>query len=140
MQMTVSTNLVFDGCCEEAFALYAHLLGGRITFALRYRDSPMAGSVPEAWAFKIAHATLTLPDGSRLLGADPAPGTYEMPRGFSLTVNPPDAATASAMFAALAEGGRVTQPLESTFWAAAFGTLIDRFGVPWAINCEAPQA
>ena len=73
-------------------------------------------------------------------GSDPAPAAYERPRGFALTVNPPDGATASAMFAALAEGGLVTQPLESTFWSAAFGTLIDRFGIPWAINCEAPQA
>jgi len=138
--MTISTNLAFDGRCAEAFALYARLLGGRITFALRYRDSPLAGTVTEAWAFKIAHATLTLPDGSRLLGSDPVPAAYERPHGFTLTVNPPDAATASAMFATLAEGGLVTQPLEATFWAAAFGTVIDRFGIPWAINCEPPQA
>jgi PhnB protein len=32
--------------------------------------------------------------------------------------------------------GHVTQPLEATFWAAAFGTLVDRFGIPRAINCE----
>ena len=138
--MTVSTNLAFDGRCAEAFALYARLLGGTVTFALRYSDSPLAGTVPDAWACKIAHATLTLPDGSRLLGSDPVPAAYELPRGFALTVNPPDAATATALFAALAEGGVVTQPLESTFWAAAFGTLIDRFGVAWAINCEAPPA
>ncbi len=138
--MTLSPALAFDGRCAEAFALYARLLGGRITFALRYRDSPLAGTVTEAWAFKVAHATLTLPDGSRLYGSDPVPGIYERPRGFTLTVNPPDAATASAMFAALAEGGLITQPLEATFWAAAFGTLIDRFGIPWAINCEPASA
>jgi PhnB protein len=138
--MQVCTNLTFDGGCEEAFAVYARVIGGSVTFAVHYRDSPMAGTVTDAWAFKIAHATLTFPDGSRLFGSDPPPAAYERPRGFTLTVNPPDAATASAMFAALAEGGLITQPLESTFWSAAFGTLIDRFGIPWAINCEAPQA
>jgi PhnB protein len=27
-------------------------------------------------------------------------------------------------------------PLEKTFWAARFGVLVDRFGIPWLINCE----
>jgi PhnB protein len=27
-------------------------------------------------------------------------------------------------------------PISETFWAVRFGMLIDRFGVPWMINCE----
>jgi PhnB protein len=27
-------------------------------------------------------------------------------------------------------------PLEKTFWAARFGMVIDRFGIPWLINGE----
>ena len=27
-------------------------------------------------------------------------------------------------------------PLEKTFWAARFGMVVDRFGIPWLINCE----
>jgi PhnB protein len=27
-------------------------------------------------------------------------------------------------------------PLAPTFWAARFGMLVDRFGIPWLINCE----
>jgi PhnB protein len=34
------------------------------------------------------------------------------------------------------EGGSVTMPLEETFWAARFGMVVDRFGIPWLINCE----
>jgi PhnB protein len=26
--------------------------------------------------------------------------------------------------------------LEKTFWAERFGVVVDRFGVPWVINCE----
>jgi PhnB protein len=26
--------------------------------------------------------------------------------------------------------------LEKTFWAERFGMVVDRFGVPWLINCE----
>jgi len=27
-------------------------------------------------------------------------------------------------------------PFGTTFWAAGFGMLDDRFGIPWMINCE----
>jgi PhnB protein len=48
----------------------------------------------------------------------------------------PDEQDAERLFAALAEGGSVRFPLQETFWAARFGFLIDRFGIPWAINSE----
>ena len=40
------------------------------------------------------------------------------------------------IFAGLAEGGTVKMPLEKTFWADRFGLLVDRFGIPWQVNCE----
>lgn len=27
-------------------------------------------------------------------------------------------------------------PLQETFWALRFGMVVDRFGIPWMINCE----
>ena len=30
-------------------------------------------------------------------------------------------------------------PLEKMFWAERFGMVVDRFGIPWLINCEADQ-
>jgi uncharacterized glyoxalase superfamily protein PhnB len=35
-----------------------------------------------------------------------------------------------------ADGGRLVVPLEKTFWAARFGMLVDRFRIPWLINCD----
>jgi PhnB protein len=31
-------------------------------------------------------------------------------------------------------------PLQETFWAARFGMLTDRFGIPWMVNSEARSA
>jgi PhnB protein len=31
-------------------------------------------------------------------------------------------------------------PLQETFWSSSFGVLVDRFGVPWTINCEQTSA
>jgi len=46
----------------------------------------------------------------------------------------PDEAEAERVFAALGEGGLVTMPLETTFWAPKFGMLQDRFGVGWMVS------
>ena len=45
-------------------------------------------------------------------------------------------AEAERVFNALAEDGKVQMPLQQTFWTVRFGMLIDRFGIPWMINCE----
>ena len=49
-------------------------------------------------------------------------------------------AEAERIFNELAVGGTVQMPLEKTFWAAKFGMLVDRFGIPWMINCEQASA
>jgi PhnB protein len=41
---------------------------------------------------------------------------------------------------ALAENGTVQIPIAETFWALRFGKVVDRFGIPWLINCEKPAA
>jgi PhnB protein len=33
----------------------------------------------------------------------------------------------------------VQMPLEQTFWAVRFGMCVDRFGIPWMVNCEQPH-
>ena len=44
------------------------------------------------------------------------------------------------MFQGLADGGTVQLPIQETFWAKAFGMLVDRYGTPWMINVNAPEA
>ncbi|MDP1820756.1 MAG: hypothetical protein Q8K58_12825 [Acidimicrobiales bacterium] len=46
---------------------------------------------------------------------------------------------ANRVFDALAEGGQVTQPLLPTFFSAAFGMCVDRFGTPWMIVAPGPD-
>ncbi len=40
------------------------------------------------------------------------------------------------VFNKIAEGGKVTMPLQDTFWGARFGMLKDKFGVNWMFNHE----
>jgi uncharacterized glyoxalase superfamily protein PhnB len=69
-------------------------------------------------------------------GGDVAPDRYEEPKGFPLSIQITSAADAERIFLELARDGRVVMPLEKTFWAERFGMVVDRFGIPWLINCE----
>lgn len=63
----------------------------------------------------------------------------EPTKGVSLSLGVDGVADAERVFAALAKGGKVTMPIQQTFWAQRFGMVEDRFGIPWMVNCEAPQ-
>jgi PhnB protein len=41
------------------------------------------------------------------------------------------------LFGNLAQDGSLIMPLEKTYWAEAFGMVIDKFGVKWMVNCDA---
>ncbi len=133
MQMT--PYLSFNGQCEAAFRFYEQCLGGQIGAIFRYAGTPLADSVPADWQDKVMHGNVTF-GGQALLGDDVAPDRYEEPRGFSLSLQIKSTADAERIFHDLAEGGRVVMPLEKTFWAARFGMVVDRFGIPRLINCE----
>ena len=137
--MSLNPYLYFNGQCEEAFRFYEKRLGGKITFMMTYEGSPMAGQAPPGYAKKILHAGLTLGDGV-LEGCDASPGEYKKPQSFCVMFRPKNAAEADRIFSALAEDGTVQIPIAETFWALRFGMVVDRFGMPWLINCEKPAA
>jgi PhnB protein len=133
--MSVDPYLHFKGDCEAAFKFYAKCLGGRIEGTFTYAQSPMAQQVPAEWGAKLMHARLVIGDRV-LMGMDATPERYHAPSGFSLSVSVKNAAEAERVFNALVEGGKVTMPLQQTFWSQRFGMLVDRFGVPWMVNSE----
>jgi PhnB protein len=136
-KMQLNPYLAFNGQCEEAFKFYEQCLGGKIAMMMRYGESPMAEQTPAAARNNIAHARLVLGD-KVLMGSDRPPGREGATQGFHVSLGPDDPAEAERIFNALAEGGRVDMPIQQTFWAARFGMLVDRFGIPWMVNCEQP--
>jgi PhnB protein len=131
----INTYLSFRGDCEDAFKLYERCLGGRLGTIFRYAGTPLASEVPADWQDKVMHGSVTFGE-QVLMGGDVAPDRYEEPKGFSLSIHITSTADAERIFSELARDGRVVVPLGQTFWAARFGHLIDRFGIPWLINCE----
>src|SRR4030095_10727774 len=134
IDMQMNPYLSFKGDCEAAFRFYERALGAEAGSIFRYGGSPMASDVPGDWSDKVMHASLTL-GGQVLMGGDVAPNQYEAPKGFSLSLQL-TVTEAERIFPQLAEGGRVVVPLAKTFWAERFGMVVDRFRIPWLINCE----
>jgi len=130
----ISPHLCFDGQCEAAFRAYHQILGGAIVTMLKYGDSPMATQVEPRWHDRIVHATLQFGE-LELIGVDVFPDDYQRPQGFFVTLTISELAKAKQIFISLSEGGEIRLPFQTTFWSAGFGVLIDRFGVPWEINC-----
>jgi PhnB protein len=134
--METNSYLLFNGQCEAAFQFYAQTLGGKIEAMMSHAGTPAESQVPAAWRDKIMHARLKV-GNTILMGSDAPPDRYDAPKGFSVNIDAKNAAEAERVFGALAEGGTVQMPVQQTFWAERFGMLVDRFGIPWMVNCPA---
>jgi PhnB protein len=127
----------FDGTCADAMRFYERVLGGKIEMLMTNGESPMRDHIPSGNEHRVMHARLVLDQGVLMAGDTMVGGcesTYQGMKGFSLTLSYGTAADAVPVFDALSEGGKVTMPLQKTFWAESFGMLTDRFGTPWIIN------
>jgi PhnB protein len=86
------------------------------------------------------HAKLTKGPLPVLMASDTIPGMpFQEGNNFTVSTNCESLQETERLFAALGENGKVTMPLQSTFWAARFGMLTDQFGVNWMLNFEHPQ-
>lgn len=132
--MKINPYLGFDGQCEEAFKFYEKSLGGKIEMMMKNGESPMANQTPPNRRDHILHATLMIGD-QIIQGADTPEQHFSKPQGFSVSLHIEDPAEAERAFKSLSEGGTVQVPLQETFWAQRFGMLIDRFSIPWMVNC-----
>ncbi len=133
--MQINPYLLFKGDCEQAFKFYEKSLGGKIEAMIRHEGTPAEAHVSPEWKNKIMHARLAV-GNQALLGSDAPLERFQRPQGFSVSLQLKSPAEAERVFNALADGGTVRMPIQQTFWSARFGMLVDRFGIPWMINCE----
>jgi len=139
MERTMQTNvyLFFKGNCEEAFKYYAKVTGGTIQAMVTYKGTPGDQHTPAEWQDKIIHASMKIGDTS-IMASDAPPGRQSETGGFSISLGVDTPAEAERIFAALSDGGAAGMPMQQTFFAARFGMVTDRFGIPWMVVCEKP--
>lgn len=133
--------LMFNGNCAEALKFYEQCFGAKINCMTPFAGSPAEQFVAAEYRDQIMHASLSLGDAV-VMASDSPPGEcggYEEPKGMSVAFQCSEPAEAERVFNMLAEGGKVQMPIAETFWASAFGMVVDRFGIPWMINCQKPE-
>lgn len=136
--MKLSTYLMFEGNCREAFTHYEKVLGGKMLAMMDHKGTPAEEHVALEWRDKILHACLEI-DGQMLMASDAPPDRSDGPmRSVSVSVGVKTPEEAERIFAGLAEGAKITMPMAETFWSPRFGMLIDRFGTNWMIGAEMP--
>jgi PhnB protein len=137
---TVNAYLSFNGNCEAAFNIYKSVFGNEFSFIGRYKDMPSSDQpIPESEYNKIMHIGLPIGQGTALYGADMTEAFAQatvMGNNFALTVNTESEAEARRVFNALSAGGKVSMPLEKTFWSALFGMFTDKFNVNWMVSYD----
>ena len=139
-----STYLNFPRSTEEAFAFYKSVFQTEYTGPIHRFDSvPPNPEQPLADADKnlVMHVELPILGGHVLMGTDaPESMGFNCKPGTNIYINlePDTREEADRLFNALSEGGKVETPIQNMFWGAYFGSLTDRFGVQWMINCAAP--
>ena len=76
--------------------------------------------------------------GHLLMGTDaPESRGFQLNQGNNVYIclDPDTRAETDRLVAALSAGGEVEMAMQEMFWGDYFGSLIDKFGVRWMINC-----
>lgn len=139
----VSTYLNFTRDTEAAFLFYREVFKSEFSAPIhRMGDAPAHPDHPLSDADKqlVMHVELPILGGHVLMGTDaPESMGFKLNQGNNshLNLEPDTREEADRLFNALAVGGKVEMPLQDMFWGAYFGSLVDKFGVHWMVNCAA---
>jgi PhnB protein len=140
---TANVYLNFNGNCEEAFNFYKSVFGNEFTYIGRFGDMPESEDykVQKESKNKIMH--VSLPIGKSILmgsdtGGDWAP-SFLQGNNFSISITGDSKDEADKLFNALAQDGKITMPLDHTFWGDYFGMLTDKFGINWMMSFNEKQ-
>jgi PhnB protein len=137
---TVNVYLNFDGNCEEAFNFYKSVFGGEFPYIGRYKDMPTEEGrppLPKEMENKIMHISLQISKETIIMGSDIGgewASSFKQGNNFTLSLNTDSKEEADRLFLGLSAGGKVTMPLNLTFWGDYFGMFTDKFGINWMIS------
>lgn len=134
--MIIETFINFNGNCRQAVEFYAAVFGIKDPYIMTYAEIPPDPSMPVTEEVKnlIAYAGLKI-NGSTIMFSDTPPGyTFSQGNNITITVSSKDMEEIRSLFNKMKEGGTVVMDLQETFWSNLYGSVIDKFGVPWQFS------
>ena len=136
MTSRLNPYISFADDARQAMEFYRGVFGGELTVS----TFGEAGAAGGADGDKVMHAQLETPAGYTLMASDTPPGMDRtVGTNMSVSLSGDDDAL-RGYFGKLAEGGRITMPLEKQMWGDEFGMCVDPFGISWMVNISQPAA
>ncbi|WP_432571409.1 VOC family protein [Kineococcus sp. SYSU DK005] len=137
MAPRLSPYASLPGTAREALAFYRSVLGGEVsTSTFAEFGGGAEGLDPDG----VMHGQLDTPWGFTLMVADAVAGTGAPPAAggnLALCLFGDDLEQLGGFFTGLAEGGRISTPLQAQVWGDHYGAFTDRFGVEWMVDVSA---
>jgi PhnB protein len=131
----ITPYLNYPGTASKAIKLYESALGAKVENVSRFGDIPGQNTPPEL-KDRVMHALLQIGEATVMISDTMPDHPYTPGTNIHVALDFTDAADMGRRFEALSAGGKVTMPLQDTFWGAKFGMLVDAHGVNWMFNCE----
>ena len=136
--MGIDLFINFKGNCREAVEFYAEVFNTEKPQIMSYGDTPPQPG-QEFQEFEevkdmVMHASLNI-NGSIVMFQDVLPVMpLTIGDNINLTLSMKDMEEIKSAFSKLREGGMVHMELQETFWSKLYGSVIDKFGIPWQFN------
>jgi PhnB protein len=132
VSVNLNPYLNFRDNTREAMQFYQSVFGGKLDMNT-FKDFNASESPSED--DKIMHSQLEADNGIVFMAADtPASMEYRQGTNMAMSLSGDDDAALSGYYEKLADGGKVTMPLEVAPWGDKFGMVTDKYGVDWLVN------
>jgi len=131
--MKLNPYLLFTGNAKEAIAFYASVFNASCKI-MTYGEGPE--KTDDDWKDKVLHCSMEF-DKNLLMISDGFKG-YEakLDGNIQLSLEVNSIEKINEIFEKMSEGGKVSMPLQDTFWGARFEMLQDKFGTQWMFSYE----
>lgn len=130
--------LVTDGNGQEAVKFYQEALGAEVVSLQTFGDMPPNPEypLPEEAKNRVLNAQMNI-GNARLMLSDTFPGTpFQLGSQVTIALMVDNTSEAKEIFRKLQEDGKVSMPLQETFWSPAYGQVTDKFGIEWQVSTE----
>lgn len=136
--MKIQPYLFFQGNCREAVEFYAEVFKAEPAKIMTFGEMPPDPSFPMPEEIKglVANTSLYIKD-TTIMFSDVPPGMpFRVGTNMSILVISESLDDLKSYFKKLKEGGTVEMELQETFWSKAYGSLVDKFGIPWQFDYD----
>ena len=135
--------LNFPGNAEDAFNFYKSVFGGEFRALVRFKDMPMPGQkLRKEDENKLMHIALPVGKEDVLMASDSLESLGQKlvaGNNIYVSVHPDSREEAARIFRALSAGGTIEMPIADQPWGDYWGSLKDRFGIPWMVDYTKPK-